>query len=46
MAKTRIKRKKPQVNPEDAKATRRFFTITGIIVLVLLVLIFMIYART
>lgn len=45
MAKARIKRKKPAVNPEDAKATKRFFVITGVVVLVLLVVIFMVYAR-
>lgn len=46
MAKARIKRKKPKVNPEDARATKRFFVITGIVVLVLLVLLFTVYART
>ena len=42
-AKSRIKRKKKQVNAEDAKQTKRFFTITGICVVVLLVIIFVIF---
>lgn len=46
MAKARIKRNKKAVNPEDAKQTRKFFTVTGIIVLVLLVLLFTLYSMS
>ena len=50
MAKRRIKRpsaprKRNDVRVEDAAATKRFFTITGIVVLVLLVIIFVVYQQ-
>lgn len=51
MAKRKIKavskpRKKSDVSVEDAAANKRFFTITGIVVLALLVLIFIIYLNS
>lgn len=46
MAKARIKRKKPKVNPEDAKQTKKLFLITGIVVVAFLVLFFMLFVRS
>ena len=51
MAKRRIKqpskpRKKNNVSAEDRAANKRFFTITGIVVLALLVIIFIVFSRT
>ncbi|MFK8161723.1 MAG: hypothetical protein AB8H12_04595 [Lewinella sp.] len=48
MAKRRISKpkKKTNVSAEDAAANKRFFTITGICVLVLLVVIFIIFLNS
>ena len=45
MAKAR-KRKKPTVNPEDARQTKKFFLITAVIVVVLVVLLLTLYTRS
>jgi hypothetical protein len=48
MAKRKISKpkKKTNVSAEDAAANKRFFTITGISVLVLLVVIFIIFLNS
>ncbi|WP_157472343.1 hypothetical protein [Neolewinella persica] len=48
MAKRKISKpkKKTNVSAEDAAANKRFFTITGIAVLVLLVVIFIIFLNS
>ena len=46
MAKRKVSRKKPKINAENAAQTKKFFTITGICVLVLLVIIFFVFSRS
>jgi hypothetical protein len=51
MAKRKIKtvskpKKKSNVSAEDAVANKRFFTVTGIVVLTLLVVIFVIFLNS
>lgn len=46
MAKRKISRKKPKINAEDAAQTKKFFIITGISVLILLVIIFVIFSQS
>ncbi len=43
-AKSRIQRNKKPVNPEDARQIKRFFIITGICVVLLLLLIYTFFA--
>lgn len=46
MAKARIKRNKPKVNPETARQTKKLFLITAAIVVAFLVLFFMLFVRS
>lgn len=46
MAKRKVSRKKPKINAENAAQTKKFFTITGILVLVLLMIIFFFFSQS